>query len=245
MSKPTDDPVLRSGKREAIVVFCMAGGDDSAYGDVLLPARLQPSDRKSDVRVRFPRLGVLGDCCPLVGVHRLLVLFRPPTYMRDEDLGEELPEQEDDLGLGERLMELVSPTLLFAATEADKPSVGYGTPLALAIFILASVWIGMLANKAMASGSFMKGFFLGNRGLGAWALAARRPRCRAAERLWGFPRWCIRTAGPSPCGFAGTWSCRSPVSVRWANGWRSSLAKRGRSRFPICSGRGSTVLGWG
>ncbi len=83
-------------------------------------------------------------------------------------------------------MELVSPTLLFAATEADKPSVGYGTPLALAIFILASVWIGMLANKAMASGSFMKGFFLGNRGLGAWALALTAT-VQSGGTFMGFP----------------------------------------------------------
>jgi Na+/pantothenate symporter len=47
----------------------------------------------------------------------------------------------------------------------------WGTLSALVIFILASMWIGVLANRATREGSFLKGFFLGNRGLGAWALA--------------------------------------------------------------------------
>ncbi len=33
------------------------------------------------------------------------------------------------------------------------------------------MWIGVLANRATREGSFLKGFFLGNRGLGSWALA--------------------------------------------------------------------------
>jgi SSS family solute:Na+ symporter/sodium/pantothenate symporter len=80
----------------------------------------------------------------------------------------------------------LSPTLLLAATESSTPSVGYGTPLALVLFILASMWIGMLANKAMASGSFMKGFFLGNRGLGAWALALTAT-VQSGGTFMGFP----------------------------------------------------------
>jgi sodium/pantothenate symporter len=47
----------------------------------------------------------------------------------------------------------------------------WGTLIALVIFILASMWIGVLANRAVRQGSFLKGFFLGNRGLGSWALA--------------------------------------------------------------------------
>jgi sodium/pantothenate symporter len=47
----------------------------------------------------------------------------------------------------------------------------WGTLSALVIFILASMWIGVLANRATRKGSFLKGFFLGNRGLGSWALA--------------------------------------------------------------------------
>src|SRR5580765_6015057 len=62
-------------------------------------------------------------------------------------------------------------THLLAASASDKLNVGFGTLAALVIFIVASMWIGMLANRAMQAGTFMKGFFLGNRGLGAWALA--------------------------------------------------------------------------
>ena len=55
---------------------------------------------------------------------------------------------------------------MLAATQP-----AWGTLIALAIFILASMWIGVLANRAVREGSFLKGFFLGNRGLGSWALA--------------------------------------------------------------------------
>src|SRR6185436_12644960 len=47
-------------------------------------------------------------------------------------------------------------------------------------------WIGMLANKAMQSGTFMKGFFLGNRGLGAWALALTAT-VQSGGTFMGFP----------------------------------------------------------
>lgn len=55
---------------------------------------------------------------------------------------------------------------MLAATQP-----AWGTLSALVVFILASMWIGVLANRAMREGSFLKGFFLGNRGLGSWALA--------------------------------------------------------------------------
>jgi len=77
-------------------------------------------------------------------------------------------------------------TALLAASTTDKPSVGYGTLAALVIFIVASMWIGMLANRAMQSGTFMKGFFLGNRGLGAWALALTAT-VQSGGTFMGFP----------------------------------------------------------
>ena len=58
-----------------------------------------------------------------------------------------------------------------ALLAQSQPSTGYGTLLMLVLFIVASMYIGVLANRAMRSGTFLKGFFLGNRGLGAWALA--------------------------------------------------------------------------
>lgn len=62
-------------------------------------------------------------------------------------------------------------SLLAAGESAAMPNAGYGAITALILFILASLWIGALANRKTREGSFMTGFFLGNRGLGAWALA--------------------------------------------------------------------------
>ncbi len=74
---------------------------------------------------------------------------------------------------------------LFAAVD-NVPQGGVGTIVALTVFIVASGWIGVLANRAMQSGSFMKGFFLGNRGLGAWALALTAT-VQSGGTFMGFP----------------------------------------------------------
>lgn len=47
----------------------------------------------------------------------------------------------------------------------------YGVMFALAVIIVVSGWIGVVAQRAVSRGSFLKGFFLGNRGLGVWAMA--------------------------------------------------------------------------
>jgi SSS family solute:Na+ symporter/sodium/pantothenate symporter len=57
------------------------------------------------------------------------------------------------------------------AAEAMSQGPGLGALLALLIVIAVSVWLGTLAQRAVKRGSFLKGYFLGNRGLGAWALA--------------------------------------------------------------------------
>ncbi|HUE16466.1 MAG TPA: sodium:solute symporter [Planctomycetaceae bacterium] len=62
----------------------------------------------------------------------------------------------------------------------------WGTLAALGLFILASMWIGVLANRAMREGSFLKGFFLGNRGLGSWALALTAT-VQSGGTFMGFP----------------------------------------------------------
>src|SRR6204780_1266605 len=62
----------------------------------------------------------------------------------------------------------------------------WGTLSALVIFILASMWIGVLANRAMREGSFLKGFFLGSRGLGSWALALTAT-VQSGGTFMGFP----------------------------------------------------------
>ncbi len=56
-----------------------------------------------------------------------------------------------------------------AQTMAEGP--GLGAILALLIVIAVSVWLGTVAQRAIKKGQFLKGYFLGNRGLGAWALA--------------------------------------------------------------------------
>ncbi|MBL9093674.1 MAG: sodium:solute symporter [Planctomycetaceae bacterium] len=47
----------------------------------------------------------------------------------------------------------------------------YGVLLALVLIIGVSGWLGVVAQRAVSKGSFLKGFFLGNRGLGVWAMA--------------------------------------------------------------------------
>jgi SSS family solute:Na+ symporter/sodium/pantothenate symporter len=65
-------------------------------------------------------------------------------------------------------------------------SPGYGTLTALVVFILASLWLGALANRVVRKSSFVKGYFLGNRGLGAWALALTAT-VQSGGTFMGFP----------------------------------------------------------
>ena len=58
-----------------------------------------------------------------------------------------------------------------ASVLPGSASTGYGALVALLLMIAVSVWIGTQAQKAVARSSFLTGYFLGNRGLGAWALA--------------------------------------------------------------------------
>jgi SSS family solute:Na+ symporter/sodium/pantothenate symporter len=65
---------------------------------------------------------------------------------------------------------------LFAAAEpvgaaAEQPAVGYGAMVALLGVIGVSIWLGARAQQVVRRSSFLSGYFLGNRGLGAWALA--------------------------------------------------------------------------
>jgi len=48
---------------------------------------------------------------------------------------------------------------------------GFTVLFVLLAFLAASVWLGALAQRAMDQKKFLEGFFLGNRGLGAWTLA--------------------------------------------------------------------------
>lgn len=63
---------------------------------------------------------------------------------------------------------------------------GYGTLVALILVIAVSVWLGTLAQRIVEKGSFVKGFFLGNRGLGAWTLALTAT-VQSGGTFMGFP----------------------------------------------------------
>ena len=76
--------------------------------------------------------------------------------------------------------------MLLAEAVTKAPSPGYAVLLALILFIVASVWLGTLAQKAMAKQDFMQGYFLGNRGLGAWALALTAT-VQSGGTFMGFP----------------------------------------------------------
>jgi len=69
-----------------------------------------------------------------------------------------------------------------------EPSSGaqYGALFALVVFIAASVWLGTLAQRVVEKGSFLKGYFLGNRGLGVWALALTAT-VQSGGTFMGFP----------------------------------------------------------
>lgn len=76
--------------------------------------------------------------------------------------------------------------LLLAQTADGGTQVGVGAMLMLVLFILGSLWIGAMANRASSAGGFMKGFFLGNRGLGVWALALTAT-IQSGGTFMGFP----------------------------------------------------------
>ena len=76
--------------------------------------------------------------------------------------------------------------LLAQAAPAADSSARWGTMAALVLLIIASVWLGTLAQRAMSRGTFLKGFFLGNRGLGAWAIALTAT-VQSGGTFMGFP----------------------------------------------------------
>ena len=66
------------------------------------------------------------------------------------------------------------------------PTAGYGTLFVLVLLIVASVWLGTVAQRVVRKGAFLKGYFLGNRGLGAWALALTAT-VQSGGTFMGFP----------------------------------------------------------
>ncbi len=77
--------------------------------------------------------------------------------------------------------------MLFAAAGVTAtPEVGISVLAALLLFIAASVWLGTVAQRAMEKKEFLKSFFLGNRGLGAWTLALTAT-VQSGGTFMGFP----------------------------------------------------------
>ena len=99
MSQPTDDPVLRSARREAIVVLFTWL---AAMGYTVTYCYLHGYDRPVESLtfvLGFPDWVFWGIVIPWA-VCVVFSIYFGAAFMRDEDLGEELPEQEDELGLG-------------------------------------------------------------------------------------------------------------------------------------------------
>lgn len=67
-----------------------------------------------------------------------------------------------------------------------EPSVGIGAMTALLAFIAVSVWLGTVAQRVVERGSFLHGYFLGNRSLGAWAVALTAT-VQSGGTFMGFP----------------------------------------------------------
>ena len=66
------------------------------------------------------------------------------------------------------------------------------TPFAMLLAVIAgSVWLGTAAQRAVKGGSFLKGYFLGNRGLGAWAMALTAT-VQSGGTFMGFPGFVYR-----------------------------------------------------
>ena len=67
-------------------------------------------------------------------------------------------------------------------------SAGIGTLVALALLIVASVYLGTVAHRVVRRSQFMQSYFLGNRGLGSWALALTAT-VQSGGTFMGFPSY--------------------------------------------------------
>lgn len=73
-----------------------------------------------------------------------------------------------------------------AAKAPPMPSPGIGALVALVLFIVASVWLGAMAQKVVERSRFIQGYFQGNRGLGAWTIALTAT-VQSGGTFMGFP----------------------------------------------------------
>ena len=66
------------------------------------------------------------------------------------------------------------------------PAGGYSVFTALLIFMIASIGLGIYAQRRIDRSTFLQGYFLGNRALGAWALALTAT-VQSGGTFMGFP----------------------------------------------------------
>ena len=66
------------------------------------------------------------------------------------------------------------------------PEAGPGVLIALVLVILVSAWLGAVAQRVVERGSFLQGYFLGNRGLGVWTMALTAT-VQSGGTFMGFP----------------------------------------------------------
>lgn len=71
------------------------------------------------------------------------------------------------------------------ATATAAPA-NVGVMAALALFIVASIALGLLAHESIRGKSFLRGYFQGNRGLGSWAVALTAT-VQSGGTFMGFP----------------------------------------------------------
>ena len=70
--------------------------------------------------------------------------------------------------------------------DAVVPTGGYSVFAALAVFMVASLGLGIYAQRRIDRSAFLQGYFLGNRALGAWALALTAT-VQSGGTFMGFP----------------------------------------------------------
>ncbi|HLJ11456.1 MAG TPA: DUF997 family protein [Planctomycetaceae bacterium] len=99
MPERVDDPVLRSAKREGLVVLAAwLAAMTYTVGYCYLHGYGRTAESLTFV-FGFPDWVFWGIVAPWL-VCVAFSFYFGATFVRDEDLGEELPEQEDELGLG-------------------------------------------------------------------------------------------------------------------------------------------------
>jgi hypothetical protein len=99
MPPSTDDPVLRSARREAVVVLLTWLAAMSYSVTYCYLHGYNRSAESLKFVFGFPDWVFWGILVPWI-VCSAFSFYFGATFMRDEDLGDELPEQEDELGLG-------------------------------------------------------------------------------------------------------------------------------------------------